>query len=186
MVKQILKQKINPKYNDATQYRELFAPDFAVGWNALNKHLAFILPNQKFDHFKNHSNKCVLDNIAVCKLENGSQYFVSYGLSQLYYDESYYGNLISKYGFEITLNIKQNSQQHSLYVFFEVLQNIAKLIIEDDIDIFNKDLTVPLSLNIVKLLKYNYHYFSLKPDSILKKMGSSHGEHQFIEIILLA
>ena len=183
MSKKISTLKSNPKFNDATQYREMFSPDFAVGWNAIDKHLQFMLPNRTFTHFPQQNKDEPLDNIAVCTFEDGHLYCVGYGLSQLHYDEASYGNLISKYGFELTLNIEPSEDALSLY--FQCMQSIAKQIIEFDLDPFNQEQTFDLNENIITIFQSRLQAFRLIPDNRLKKMGSSHGQHQFLEIKLL-
>lgn len=142
-----------------------------------------MLPNQTFEHFHQSKIDHLLHSIAVCQIEADHLYCVSYGLSQLYYDEASYGNLISRYGFELTLNIDQCHVALSHY--FQCMQSIAKQIIEYDLDPFNQNQIFDLHENIITLLQSNFHTFHLTPDTQLKKMGSPHGQHQFIEIKLL-
>ena len=184
MSKKISQLKSRPKFEDTTQYREMFAPNLAVGWNAIDKHLKFILPYRTFEYFHQPQKDNLLHNIAVCQTKADHLYCVSYGLSQLYYDEASYGNLISKYGFELTLNIDQCHVALSHY--FQCMQSIAKQIIEYDLYPHNQNQFFDLNENIIILLQGRFHTFCLMPDTQLKKMGSPHGQHQFIEIKLLA
>lgn len=182
MAKLISFTKENSKFYDSTAYREMFSTDFAVGWNSIDKHLKYMLPNRIFQHFKNSHPNALLDNIAVCEYEDGSLYFVGYGLSQLYYDEASYGNLVSKYGFELTLKMTKG---FPLAVYFHCLQEIAKQIIQDDLDIAKQLQKFELNASTQSRLNHQYCYFTLSADPILKKMGSAHGQHQFIRIELL-
>ncbi|NHC03173.1 suppressor of fused domain protein [Acinetobacter sp. 187] len=184
MTKLISLTKSHPKFFNTTQYKAMFSPDFAVGWHAIDRHLRSMLPNCAFHHYKNSDPNDLLDNIAVCEWEDGHLYCVSYGLSALYYNEASYGNLISKYGFELTFHIVKALQPFSLEVYVQFLQEIAKLIIHTDLDTSQYQHKFELNESTLKLLNHQYTYFSLSADPILKKMGSPHGQHQFIEIHL--
>lgn len=182
MPKLISFTKANSKFYNSTAYREMFSDDFAVGWNSMDKHLKFMLPNRTFQHFRNIHPNDLLDNIAVCENKDSSLYFVGYGLSQLYYDEASYGNLVSKYGFELTLKM---TKRFPLAIYFYCLQEIARQIIQDDLDITKQQHQFKLDESTQTRLNHQYSYFTLSADPILKKMGSPHGQHQFIRIELL-
>ena len=89
----------------------------------------------------------------MCELKDGALYF------------------ISKYGFELTLCLA-SPQIFCIDVILKCLQLIAKFIIEHDIDVFESEIAIQLPDSVVKRFEQNYHYFSMQPDPILKKMGS--------------
>lgn len=97
---------------DKSVYKERFAPDSSPGWDAIDKHLAACLGLAEPDfHFGTAHRFALggedpLDGISVYIRRNPNHlHFVSYGLSNLYYDEEAAGGEFNGWGFELTFRL---------------------------------------------------------------------------------
>lgn len=97
---------------DINVYKTRFAPDSSPGWEAIDKHLVARLGLAEPDfHFGTTHRFALggqdpLDGISVYIRRHPSHlHFVSYGLSNLYYDEEAVGGEFSGWGFELTFRL---------------------------------------------------------------------------------
>jgi hypothetical protein len=97
---------------DIATYKSRFAPDSSPGWDALDECLAACTGRAEPDfHFGTTHRYALggqdpLDGISVYVHRNPSHlHFVSYGLSNLYYDEEASGREFSGWGFELTFRL---------------------------------------------------------------------------------
>jgi hypothetical protein len=173
------------------EYRRLYpASDSAPGWDAIDNAVTRLYGDQKPKHFAATPHYALggddpLDGISIYEAEyDGEKYFhiVTYGFSELYYNEDAVGNEFSKFGFELTFRVKPFELDNE-YPFWalNMLQNIARYV-------FN-------SGNWFEL----YHYFPAKGpirldtdtritglaflfDPELGVINTPHGEVQFLQI----
>ena len=97
---------------DINVYKTKFAPDSSPGWEAIDKHLVARLGLAEPDfHFGTTHRFALggqdpLDGISVyIRRDPNHLLFVSYGLSNLYYDEQAVGQEFSGWGFELTFRL---------------------------------------------------------------------------------
>ncbi|ACU59243.1 suppressor of fused domain protein [Chitinophaga pinensis] len=95
------------------EYSKLFTADDAVGWLAIDKQLDSIYPGQEPRHYAPPLHFMVggedpIDGTSIYDSEKQMKHLhlVSYGMSQLYYDEEQAGKEFSKWGFEFTFRLK--------------------------------------------------------------------------------
>ncbi len=120
------------------EYKKLYKnEESAPGWDAIDKALEKLYQSQKPKHFAATPHYAVggndpLDGISLYEAEyNGEKYFhiVTYGFSNLYYDEEAVGKDFSKYGFELTFRIKPFELDNEYpYWAINMLQNIARYV----------------------------------------------------------
>lgn len=103
---------------DTNAYKRRFAPDSSPGWEAIDKHLVARLGRAEPDfHFGTTQRFALggqdpLDGISVYIRRDPSHlHYVSYGLSNLYYDEDAAGGEFSGWGFELTFRLALESSK---------------------------------------------------------------------------
>ncbi|MOA19673.1 Suppressor of fused protein (SUFU) [compost metagenome] len=111
------------------------------------------------------------------------RHIISYGMSELYYDEEKVGETFSKWGFEFTFRIKpfEEDKEDPLWAI-EVMNNLARYVYESG-RWFEENHFVPANgpirldtdTDIVGLV------FSLDPE--LGKIQTPHGEVSFLQMV---
>ena len=97
---------------DTNVYKGRFAPDSSPGWEAIDKHLVARLGQTEPDFHFGTTHRFALGgqdpldgfNVYIRRDPNHLHY-VSYGLSNLYYDEEAAGGEFSGWGFELTFRL---------------------------------------------------------------------------------
>ena len=95
------------------EYLKKFNPDDAVGWDAMDALFETVYPKQEPVHYPMGSPVDPLNGVSIYHSEHQTPHFhyVSYGMSELFYDEEAAGKPFSKWGFEFTFRIKQDPTQ---------------------------------------------------------------------------
>lgn len=124
---------------DLEKYRELYNNDeSAPGWSAIDAALAKIYPNRNPDEHWGTllpymlGGEDPLHGVSVYKNDSpgeGHYYYVSYGFSELFYDEKTFGQEFSKFGFELTFRLKpyKADKENPAWVV-SLMQNLAKYV----------------------------------------------------------
>ena len=95
------------------EYKNLFDEDDAVGWLEIDKVVEGIYGDQKPRHYAPPLHYMVggedpLDGVSIYDSQKDMfhRHLVSYGMSELYYNEEAAGGEFSKWGFEFTFRLK--------------------------------------------------------------------------------
>jgi Suppressor of fused protein (SUFU) len=123
------------------QYRATYSEDGddAPGWEAIDKRLAEFYPGVDPEHFGTVIKYMLggpdpLDGISRYNSSSGGsphQHIISYGFSELYYDEEAAGKEFSKYGFELTFRLKPYPSDIKGNIWpGNLMQNIARYVFE--------------------------------------------------------
>ena len=117
------------------EYKKAYTEDDAVGWLAIDNQIDKFYKEQKPKHFANNlpynlGGENPLDGISVyeSKKQIDHFHFVTYGFSELYYNEESVGEEFSRYGFELTFRLKKYSEDDNLHWACNLLQNLAKYV----------------------------------------------------------
>jgi hypothetical protein len=118
------------------EYKKQFKKDDAVGWISIDNKLEEIYPKQAPEHFAplvsySLGGEDPLDGISIYKSDKQENHFhfVSYGFSNLYYDEEAVKDEFSKWGFELTFRLKPFEQDNGDPKWvLALMQNLAKYI----------------------------------------------------------
>lgn len=120
------------------EYRRRFKDeDRSPGWEAIDEALKKIYIDQKPKHwapalYASLGGDDPLDGISLYESNSGGvkhYHFVTYGFSQLYYDEESVGGDFSKFGFELTFRIKPFELDEGYPTWaINMLQNIARYV----------------------------------------------------------
>lgn len=118
------------------EYKNKYTEDDAVGWMSIDENFEKLYGNQEPKHFAptlyfSVGGEDPLDGISIYKSEKQIDHlhFVSYGFSELYYNEDKVGEDFSNWGFELTFRLKLNDNDDGNWVL-SFMQNIAKYVFE--------------------------------------------------------
>lgn len=114
------------------QYQQQFDEDDAPGWDAIDNALNALYPTQEPQHYGTLIKYQLggpdpLDGISVYRNDD-HLHLVSYGFSNLYYDEETVGKEHSGFGFELTMRLPLSENEP--YWAMNVMQNLARYIFE--------------------------------------------------------
>src|SRR4051812_22643307 len=101
---------------DIAEYRRKYQENNEVGpgWDAIDQRIHTVYPKQEPEHWAATPHASMggtdpLDGISIYKSYEGGPkhlHFVSYGFSNLYYDEEVFGGEFSRFGFELTFRLR--------------------------------------------------------------------------------
>ncbi|GAB6011049.1 suppressor of fused domain protein [Viscerimonas tarda] len=173
------------------EYKEKFDEEEAVGWLAIDEKIAEIYPNTAPRHYAPPLHYFLggndpIDGTSIYDSEKQEfhRHFVSYGMSELYYNEDAAGGGFSKWGFEFTFRLKPfaEDKEDPLWVI-EVMNNLARYVYQSE-RWFEEYHFVPANgpirtetkavIDIVGLV------FVLDPE--LGKIDTPHGELSFLQM----
>ena len=172
------------------EYKKEFSEDDAVGWLAIDKPLEALYPNQEPKHFVPPLHYMLggedpLDGISIyeSKKQTDHFHFVTYGFSELYYNEEKLDSEFSKWGFELTFRLKPFEHDNETPAWpIALLQNIAKYVFSSGnwFEEFhympaNGPIRLDTETEITAILFVN--------DPELEKIQTPHGEVSFLQII---
>lgn len=174
---------------NAEEYRKQFTEDDAVGWECIDQELEKIYPDQEPLHFAPPLHYVAggndpLDGISVYKSEKQEKHFhfVTYGFSELYYNEKSVGGEFSKFGFELTFRLKMEKEDDNIHWVCNLLQNLARYVFQSG-KWFEEYHLIPANGPI--RIGYNTDItalsFTLDPE--LGKIDTPHMEVSFLQLV---
>lgn len=174
---------------DIEEYKKRFNEDEAVGWNFIDKELLKIYPKQEPMHFAPNlyyalGGEDPLDGISVYKSDKQAKHFhfVTYGFSELYYDEESAGSEFSKYGFELTFRLKMNDESDNIHWACNLLQNLAKYVFKSG-KWFDEYHFIPANGPIRRDFDTEITALAFVLDPELGKIETPHGEVMFLQMV---
>ncbi len=123
-------------------------PEWAPGWDAIENEFVRLYPRQEPKHYATNmavramlGGNQYLDGYSIYTSDKGYKHIVTFGMSELYADEEAFGGEWSRWGYEMTLKLKEEDEDACLWAldmlsklayytytqksFFEPLQYIA-------------------------------------------------------------
>ncbi|WP_292010991.1 suppressor of fused domain protein [Chryseobacterium sp.] len=171
------------------EYKKQFTEDDAVGWEFIDTQLETVYPEQEPKHYILQLRYILggeepLDGISVyeSKKQQDHFHFVTYGLSELYYNEESLDNEFSKFGFELTFRLKKNSEEDNIHWACNLLQNIAKYVFKSG-NWFEEYHLFPANGPIRLDYDTDITALSFITDPELGTISTPHGEVQFLQIV---
>ena len=171
-------------------YQEQFKQEDTVGWNALNAQLQTVYGDVEPRHYAPPIHYMIggndpLDGISVYDSEKQvfHRHMVSYGMSELYYNEEKAGGDFSKWGFEFTMRIVPFAEDDGDPLWAAaVMNNLARYVFESGkwFEEFhfipaNGPIRLETETAIVGIA------FALDPE--LGKIDTPHGEVSFLQLV---
>jgi hypothetical protein len=171
-------------------YKKTFNEDDAVGWMSIDKELEKLYPDQEPKHFAPPihymlGGKDPLDGISFyeSKKQENHFHFVSYGFSELYYDEEKAGGEFSKWGFEITFRLAPFSDDNDNPSWvLALMQNIAKYVFDSG-NWFEEFHFIPANGPIRLNTETDITALAFVLDPELGKIETPHGEVSFLQMV---
>ncbi|WP_113651308.1 suppressor of fused domain protein [Pedobacter namyangjuensis] len=170
------------------EYIKQFTEDDAVGWLSIDAELDKIYPDQEPQHFGTVIKYMLggedpLDGISVYEsdAQEPHYHFVSYGLSELYYDEEKAGGEFSKFGFELTFRLKKDNND-DFHWAMNLMQNLAKYVFKSG-KWFEEFHFIPANGPIKLGSATDITALAFVEDPELGKIETPHGEVTFLQMI---
>lgn len=106
--------------------------DWAPGWDAIDEVFDKLYPNQKPTHYGTELHKRFifggdeyLDGYSIYQSQNGYKHLLTYGMTELYTEEEAFGGEWSRWGYEMTIKLKENSNEDCMWAI-NMLSNLAR------------------------------------------------------------
>lgn len=106
--------------------------DWAPGWEAIDEVFEKLYPHQKPAHLGTVlTSRAVLggdeyvDGYSIYQSSNGYMHLLTYGMTELYIDEEVFGGQWSKWGYEMTIKLKEDSVEDCRWAI-NMLSNLAR------------------------------------------------------------
>lgn len=173
------------------EYKKQFEEEDPVGWDCIDTELAKIYSEQEPSHFipAPHfiaGGEDPLDGISVYKSDKQTKHlhFVTYGFSELYYNEESVGEEFSLYGFELTFRLKVENENEEVNWVYTLLQNLARYVFSSG-KWFDKFHLIPISGSIRSGLDTEIAALAFVPDPELGEIETPHGKVMFLQMVAL-
>jgi hypothetical protein len=174
---------------ELNEYKQKYTIDDAVGWLCIDHKLKDIYGNQEPQHFASvphfiAGGENPLDGISVYVNNNKENHyhFVTYGFSELYYNEECVGQEFSKFGFELTFRLTRKSDELNINWVLGLFQNIAKYVFSTG-NWFEEYQVLPVNGPINTGYDTQITALAFALDSDLGSIQTPHGEVQFLQMI---
>lgn len=106
--------------------------EWAPGWEAIDEAFARLYPNQKPAHYGTLlTSRAIfggdefLDGCSIYDSPNGYKHLLTYGMTELYTDEKAFGGEWSKWGYEMTIKLKEETSEDCMWAI-SMLSNLAR------------------------------------------------------------
>ncbi|TWW01159.1 suppressor of fused domain protein [Chitinophaga pinensis] len=172
------------------EYSKLFTADDAVGWLAIDKQLDSIYPEQEPRHYAPSLHFMVggedpIDGTSIYDSEKQVKHLhlISYGMSQLYYDEEQAGKEFSKWGFEFTFRLKPYADDEGDPGWaIRMMNNLARYVYKSE-RWFEPYHFVPANGPIRLDTATDIVGLAFVPDPELGVISTPHGEVTFLQMV---
>lgn len=172
------------------EYKKQFSDEDAVGWFSIDQEFERLYPNQEPKHFAPPISYMLggedpLDGISIyeSKKQTDHFHFVTYGFSELYYDEEKIDSEFSKWGFELTFRLKPFKEDAETPTWpIALLQNIAKYVFSSG-NWFEEFHYMPANGPIRLDTETDITALLIVADPEIGKKQTPHGEVSFLQIV---
>jgi hypothetical protein len=172
------------------EYAKRFTEEEAVGWFFLDQKLETIYGKTEPRHYAAEVPYIIggedpLDGVSVfdSEAQETHYHFITYGMSELYYDEELAGGDFSKWGFEFTFRLKPFSEDEGEpFWAIEVLNNLARYVFETE-NWFEENHFVPINEPIRLGTDTEIVGLIFVQDPELGKIDTPHGAVTFLQIV---
>lgn len=174
------------------EYKNLFDEDDAVGWLEIDKVVEGIYGDQKPRHYAPPLHYMVggedpLDGVSIYDSQKDMfhRHLVSYGMSELYYNEEAAGGEFSKWGFEFTFRLKPFAEdgEDPTWVV-NLMNNLARYVIKSG-KWFEEYHVIPANgpIRLNSTAEINIVGVAFVSDPELGKIQTPHGEVSFLQMV---
>lgn len=172
------------------EYKKQFSEDDAVGWLEIDKEFDQLYPGQEPKHFAPALSYMLggeypLDGISYYESKNQQDHyhFITYGFSELYYNEEKLEDEFSKWGFELTFRLKPFEADNGNPAWaVALLQNIAKYVFSSG-NWFEEFHYMPANGPIRLDTDTDITALIIVADPEIEKKQTPHGEVTFLQLV---
>lgn len=172
------------------EYKKEFSEDDAVGWLEIDKEFDRLYPDQEPKHFAPAISYMLggehpLDGVSYyeSKHQEDHFHFITYGFSELYYNEEKVDGEFSKWGFELTFRLKPFEADNGNPSWaVALLQNIAKYVFDSG-NWFEEFHYMPANGPIRLDTETEITALVFVNDPEVQKKQTPHGEVSFLQIV---
>jgi len=164
----------------------------APGWDAIDQALLHVYGKNEPKHFGTiekymSGGPDPLDGVSVYTSNNSGirhQHFISYGMTNLYYDEEAVGSEFSGFGFEFTFRLKVNKDLEETYWPINLMQNLARYVFSSG-NLFEPGHFMPANGPIALDTDTDTELWAVcfVQDPEINSIISPHGLVQFLQIV---
>ena len=176
-------------------YKKKYAEGDSPGWEAIDDHLAKIYQNKKPDVSWGTALPAFMtgkDFLEACagyknpSTDPAHYHFISYGFSELFYDEKAAAQEYSKFGFELTFRLKpHNEDVDSQAWVFNLMQNLGNYVFETG-NFFDDYHYIPTNSPIKLESDTEIRALVFVTDPQLGEIETMHGKVKFLQMIGIA
>lgn len=172
------------------EYKSQFSEEEAVGWFYLDQCLGTVYGKQEPRHYAAEvpyviGGKDPLDGVSIYNSEEQFLHYhlVSYGMSELYYDEELVGGDYSKWGMEFSFRLKPfEGDEGDPFWAIEVMNNLARYVFETE-TWFEENHFVPVNECIRLDTNSDIVGLIFVRDPELGKINTPHGEVTYLQMV---
>ncbi len=174
------------------EYKNLFDEDDAVGWLEIDKVVEGIYGDQKPRNYAPPVHYMVggedpLDGVSIYDSQKDMfhRHLVSYGMSELYYNEEAAGGEFSKWGFEFTFRLKPFAEDGDDPTWVvNLMNNLARYVIKSG-KWFEEYHVIPANgpIRLNSTAEINIVGVAFVSDPELGKVQTPHGEVSFLQMV---
>ena len=174
------------------EYKNLFDEDDPVGWLEIDKVVEGIYGDQKPRHYAPPLHYMVggedpLDGVSIYDSQKDMfhRHLVSYGMSELYYNEEAAGGEFSKWGFEFTFRLKPFDEDGDDPTWVvNLMNNLARYVIKSG-KWFEEYHVIPANgpIRLNSTDEINIVGVAFVSDPELGKIQTPHGEVSFLQMV---
>ncbi len=173
------------------EYKKQFNEEDAVGWLKIDNQLEKIYEQQKPQHYGSIVKYILggedpIDGTSIydSNKQESHQHFVSYGMSELYYNEDAIENKFSKWGFEFTFRLRpfEGDKENGPMWVINLMNNLARYVFESG-KWFEENHFVPANSPIRLDTDTDIVGIAFTLDPELRKINTPHGEVSFLQMV---
>lgn len=174
------------------EYKNIFDEEDAVGWLEIDKVVEGIYGDQKPRHYAPPVHYMVggedpLDGVSIYDSQKDMfhRHLVSYGMSELYYNEEAAGGEFSKWGFEFTFRLKPFDEDGDDPTWVvNLMNNLAHYVIKSG-KWFEEYHVIPANgpIRLNSTAEINIVGVAFVSDPELGKIQTPHGEVSFLQMV---
>lgn len=174
------------------EYKNIFDEDDAVGWLEIDKVVGGIYGDQKPRHYAPPVHYMLggedpLDGVSIYDSQKDifHHHLVSYGMSELYYNEEAAGGEFSKWGFEFTFRLKPFDEDGDDPTWVvNLMNNLARYVIKSG-KWFEEYHVIPANgpIRLNSTAEINIVGVAFVSDPELGKIQTPHGEVSFLQMV---
>ncbi len=163
--------------------------EWAPGWDAIEDAFEQVYPDAEPSHYgTNMQSRAIfggdqyLDGYSIYNSANGYQHIVTFGMTELYADEEAFGGEYSRWGYEMTMKLKEDSPENCLWAL-DVLSNIARYTYKSE-NYYEAGECIPgngtsLHIGVESLITA----LIVVNDTSVKTVDSLHGKVEFLQLV---